>query len=370
MHPWQDSQQKPLIQLENVSKFFGPAQALDSVSLNIYAGEFFSILGPSGCGKTTMLRLLGGFEKPSAGRIHIGGIDVTETPPYDLPVNTVFQSYALFPHMTVEENVAFGLRQKNIPQRAVRSRVNEMLELVTLQDYRRRRPDQLSGGQKQRTALARALCLEPQVLLLDEPMAALDKALREKTQFEIVNIQEKLGITFVMVTHDQEEAMTVSTRVAVMEQGQLRQVGTPGEIYEYPNSLSVAKFIGSINIFEGIVVGEEPEYILVKSPELDCELAVAYSASVPVGGRVFVALRPEKVMITSSLVKMGHNTTLGVVKDIAYLGDVSVYYVKLESGKIVMVTQPNLVRLAERPVTWDSEVFLKWRAENTLILTV
>lgn len=370
LYPWQDPLAKPLIQIEAVSKTFGPVQALDTLSLSIYRKEFFSLLGPSGCGKTTLLRLLGGFEKPSSGRVYINGMDVTETPPYKLPVNMMFQSYALFPHMTVEENVAFGLQQEKLSRHAIRERVQEMLELVHMSSHAKRIPHQLSGGQQQRVALARSLAKQPQVLLLDEPLGALDKTLREQTQFELMNIQEKVGITFVMVTHDQEEAMTMSSRMAVMEHGRILQVGTPGEVYEYPNCLSVARFVGSINIFEGIVTGEEDEYVLVQCPDLDRELAVSYSASVPVGAQVSVAVRPEKIMITNHAPKALHNTAHGIVRDIAYLGDVSVYHVQLDSGKLVLATQPNLVRLAERPVTWESEVFLRWRPESSVILTV
>ncbi len=370
LYPWQDPQATPLIYIHGVSKKFGSVQALDTVSLSIYRKEFFSLLGPSGCGKTTLLRLLGGFEKPSNGRIFINNQDVTEFPPYKLPVNMMFQSYALFPHMTVEENVSFGLRQDKMSKSVIKERVHEMLDLVHMTDYAKRLPHQLSGGQQQRVALARSLAKQPQVLLLDEPLGALDKTLREKTQFELMNIQEKVGITFVMVTHDQEEAMTMSSRIAVMNQGRILQVGTPGEVYEYPNCLSVAKFVGSINIFEGIVLEEESEYVVVHCSDMEKDLAVSYSASVPVGAQVSVVVRPEKIMITHLPPKTTHNTAHGIVRDIAYLGDVSVYHIQLDSGKMVLATQPNLVRLAERPVTWESEVFLRWRPESSVILTV
>lgn len=368
LDPWQNPQEKPLICLEGVSKIFDSVKALDNINLSIYRKEFFSLLGPSGCGKTSLLRLLAGFERPTSGKIYIDDIDVTETPPYRLPVNMMFQSYALFPHMTVEENVGFELRQAKWSKREIKERVKEMLSMVHLERFALHNPSALSGGQRQRVALARALASAPKVLLLDEPLGALDKGLREKTQFELVNIQEKVGATFVMVTHDQEEAMTMSSRIGVMEKGRIRQVGTPGEIYEYPNSLSVARFIGSVNIFEGTVVSEEPDYIVVKCADVDKELAVSYSASVPIGASVSVAVRPEKIMIAQIPFKASHNTTKGVVKDIAYLGDVSIYYIQLQSGKQLLVTQPNLVRLAERPVTWDSEVFLRWSSDNSLIL--
>ena len=369
LDPWQDPREKPFIRLQNVSKGFDGVLAVNNVSLDIYKGEFFSLLGESGCGKTTLLRLLAGFETPSRGRIYIDNMDVTETPPYELPVNIMFQSYALFPHMNVKENIAFGLKQAKWPKRLIKERVSDMLALVHLSRLAERKPHQLSGGQRQRVALARALAREPKVLLLDEPLTALDKNLREKTQFELVNIQEQVGITFVMVTHDQEEALTMSTRMGVMNDGKICQIGTPGEIYEYPNSLFVAKFIGSINIFEGMVVAEEEEYVIVRVPGLEKDLTVAYSAAAPVGAQVAVAIRPEKVIMSSHPPKGFHNVTQGVVKDIAYLGDISVYYIRLACGKSVMATQPNLVRLAERPVTWEDEVFLKWRAENSIILT-
>ncbi len=367
---WNNPKEKPLIRLENVSKHFGHAKALDQVTLSIYEKEFFSLLGPSGCGKSTLLRLIAGFEKPDSGKIYIDQIDVTQTPPYQLPVNMVFQSYALFPHMSVEANVGFELKRAGWSKYRIRERVKEMLALVQLSDLGHRKPQALSGGQKQRVALARALAHEPKVLLLDEPLGALDKGLREKTQFELVNIQEKVGATFIMVTHDQEEAMTMSSRIGVMDQGIIRQIGTPGEVYEYPNSLAVSKFIGSVNIFEGVIISEEAAHIVIDCPDLERELTVGYTASVPVGVNVSVVVRPEKMMMSQHPFKAAHNTAHGIVKDIAYLGDVSVYHIQLSSGKMVMATQPNLVRLAERPVTWDSEVFLRWSAENSLMFPV
>jgi putrescine transport system ATP-binding protein len=369
--PWNNPCEKPLIRIEGVTKAFGNRKALDNISLCIYRQEFFSLLGPSGCGKTTLLRLLAGFERPDSGKIFIDNIDVSQTPPYRLPVNMVFQSYALFPHMTVEDNVAFELRRSGQWSRQqIKDRVLEMLDLVQLSGFELRKPNQLSGGQSQRVALARALANEPKVLLLDEPLGALDKSLREKTQFELVNIQEKVGATFIMVTHDQEEAMTMSSRLGVMDHGLIRQVGTPGEVYEYPNSLSVARFVGSINIFEGVISGVGDEHALIQCSDTGTTLSVGYTASVPLGVHVSVAVRPEKMVMSQHPFPMEHNTACGIVKDIAYLGDVSVYYVQLESGKIVMATEPNVVRLAERPVTWDSQVFLHWGAENSLMLAV
>jgi putrescine transport system ATP-binding protein len=370
LQPWQDPKAKPYIHLEGVSKEFSGNLAVDNVTLSVYQGEFFSLLGPSGCGKTTLLRMLGGFEMPSQGKIYIDGVDVTRRPAYDRPVNMMFQSYALFPHMTVEQNVAFGLKQEHTSKAEIKDRVVDALKLVQMEKFGQRKPHQLSGGQCQRVALARSLIKRPKLLLLDEPLAALDKRLREQTQFELVNIQEEVGITFIMVTHDQEEAMTMSTRLGVMDHGRLRQIGTPNEIYEYPNSEYVADFIGTINKFEGRVVEDETDHILVDSEEAGCELYVSHSADAPVGSQVKVAIRPEKIMISTTSPEHKRNATKGIVKDIGYLGDVSIYHVELESGKIVLATQPNLVRLAERPVTWDDEVYLFWRAENSIVLTL
>ena len=370
LEPWQNPRAKPYIHIEGVSKNFDGTVAVNNLTLSIYKKELFSLLGGSGCGKTTLLRMLAGFERPTTGRIYIDGVDVTHTPPYERPVNMMFQSYALFPHMTVAQNVAFGLKQEGLPKKTIQDRIKESLDLVHMGKYARRKPAQLSGGQRQRVALARSLAKHPKVLLLDEPLAALDKTLREQTQFELVNIQEKVGITFIMVTHDQEEAMTVSTRMGVMEQGKIVQTGTPGEIYEFPNSLYVAQFIGSINIFEGLVVEEETDHVLVRSEESGSDLVVGSSALAPVGAHVAVAIRPEKVMMSIQPPETSQNCIQGVVKDIGYLGDVSIYHVQLNSGKIVLATQPNLVRLAERPVTWDDKVYLFWSAENSIVLTV
>jgi putrescine transport system ATP-binding protein len=342
---------------------------VDDVTLSIYQGEFFSLLGPSGCGKTTLLSMLAGLEMPTRGKIFIDGVDVTRRPAYDRPVNMMFQSYALFPHMTVEQNVAFGLKQERRPKAEIRERVKEALKLVQMEKYGHRSPHQLSGGQRQRVALARSLVKRPKLLLLDEPLAALDKRLREQTQFELVSIQEEVGITFILVTHDQEEAMTMSSRLGIMDHGRLRQIGPPNEIYEYPHSEYVADFIGSINKFEGRVIEVGTDHILVDSEEAGGELYVSHSPDAPVGSQVKVAIRPEKIMISTVAPKETRNVTKGVVRDIAYLGDVSIYHVELESEKVILATQPNLVRLAERPVTWDDEVYLFWRAENSIVLT-
>jgi putrescine transport system ATP-binding protein len=369
LEPWQDPKAKPYITLENVTKSFGSTVAVRNVSLSIYQGELFSLLGGSGCGKTTLLRLLAGFEKPTTGRLFIDGIDVTDVPAYERPVNMMFQSYALFPHMTVAQNIAFGLKQERLPAHIIRERVMEGLDLVQMSSFAMRKPHQLSGGQCQRVALVRSLVKQPKLLLLDEPLAALDKRLREQTQFELVNIQERVGITFIMVTHDQEEAMTMSSRIGVMEEGRIRQIGAPHDVYEFPNSRVVAEFIGTINIFEGVVVEDEPDHVLVESEAAGCQLYVTHSAAVPVGAQVAVAVRPEKVMISIKQPSETRNCTKGVVRDIAYLGDISIYYVELPSGKVIQATLPNLLRLSERDVQWEDEIYLYWRAENGVVLT-
>jgi len=368
LEPWQDVKERPYIQIQHISKSFDGVVAVEDVSLDIYKQEFFSLLGGSGCGKTTLLRILAGLEVPGEGKILIDGADVTHVPPYARPINMMFQSYALFPHMTVEANVAFGLRQEGLKRTVIQRRVDEMLALVRMQDFKKRKPGQLSGGQRQRVALARALAKRPKVLLLDEPLAALDKTLREDTQFELVNIQEELGLTFVMVTHDQEEAMTVSTRMAIMDGGRVRQIGTPGEIYEYPNSVFVADFIGSVNFFEGLVIENNEDHLLIRSPDLGKDLYISQASSLPAGSSVSVAIRPEKVMLSTRSKAGKHNQAEGVVEDIGYLGDVSIYHVRLPSGKIVLATQPNIGRLVERAIQWEDTVHLSWKPENGIVL--
>ncbi|WP_114391753.1 ABC transporter ATP-binding protein [Oleisolibacter albus] len=372
LEPWRNAGEKPYVRVEKVTKRFGDFTAVDDVSLSIYRGEFFSLLGGSGSGKTTLLRMLAGFEQPTEGKIFIDGVDMSDVPPYERPVNMMFQSYALFPHMSVESNIAFGLQQDRVPKAEIRDRVAEMLELVQLSPFAKRRPHQLSGGQRQRVALARALVKKPKLLLLDEPLGALDKKLREKTQFELVNIQEKVGITFVIVTHDQEEAMTMSSRIAVMNKGYIAQVGTPTEIYEYPNTRMVAEFIGSVNIFEGRVVESEPDHSLIRSDEAACDLYVSHPAHIGVGTACWVAVRPEKIAISKEPPlggEPGRNQTAGVVKEIAYLGDVSIYDVDLDTGKRVRVTAPNLTRRTEMPITWEDRVYLSWRPFAGSVLT-
>lgn len=366
---WQDPNVDPYIQIEEVTKSYDDVTPLKNISLSIYKGELFSLLGKSGCGKTTLLRVLAGFEKPTSGRILIDGVDVTDWPPYKRPVNMVFQSYALFPHMSVEQNIAFGLKQEGLGKNAINERVKESLNLVQLSGYENRKPAQLSGGQKQRVALARSLAKRPKLLLLDEPMAALDKKLREQTQFELVNIQEKIGITFILVTHDQEEAMTMSTRMAILDEGKIRQVGVPHDIYEFPNSRYVAEFIGSVNLFEGVVIEQELDHVLIETPDIKCPCYASHTGVIPKGANVTFAIRPEKLMLSTLKPTYPRNWTQGIIKEIAYLGDISIYYIQLESGKIVMATLPNLLRLSERNFQWDDVVYLFWRSENSLVLT-
>ena len=324
LEPWQDAGQTPYVRIEKVTKTFGDFVAVDEVSLSIYRNEFFALLGGSGSGKTTLLRMLAGFEQPTEGKIFIDGVDMAGIPPYERPVNMMFQSYALFPHMTVEQNVAFGLKQDGVAKAEIRDRVEEMLGMVQLSAFGKRRPHQLSGGQRQRVALARSLVKRPKLLLLDEPLGALDKKLRERTQFELVNIQEKLGVTFIVVTHDQEEAMTMSSRIAVMNHGVIAQVGTPTEIYEYPHNRFVAEFIGSINMFDGRVVETDGDQVIVASEEAGCELLIAHATPAPAGSPVSVAIRPEKIALSKDPVADGdgRNRTTGIVREIAYLGDV------------------------------------------------
>ncbi len=374
LDPWQDSTQAPYVRVEKVTKAYGDFVAVDEVSLSIYRNEFFGLLGGSGSGKTTLLRMLAGFEQPTEGKIFIDGVDMAGIPPYERPVNMMFQSYALFPHMTVEQNVAFGLKQDNVPKAEIRDRVADMLGMVQLSAFGKRRPHQLSGGQRQRVALARSLVKRPKLLLLDEPLGALDKKLREKTQFELVNIQEKLGVTFIVVTHDQEEAMTMSSRIAVMNHGMIAQVGTPTEIYEYPHSRFVAEFIGSINMFEGRVVEADADQVRVASDEAGCELRISHATPAPAGTPVAVAIRPEKIALSKEGPAnpegqaAGCNATKGIVREIAYLGDVSIYLVQLPTGKTVRVTAPNLTRRTEMPITWEDEVYLSWRPFAGVVL--
>ena len=366
---WNDPSARPYVEVERVSKSFGDFTAVKDVSLKVYKGEIFCLLGASGCGKTTLLRMLGGFETPSSGRILIDGEDMTGVPPYERPVNMMFQSYALFPHMNVEQNVAFGLKQDRLPKAQIQERVATMLDLVKMGDYAQRKPHQLSGGQRQRVALARSLVKRPKLLLLDEPLGALDKKLREHTQFELISLQDKLGVTFIVVTHDQEEAMTLASRIGVMNHGEIVQAGTPSEIYEFPSSRFVADFVGSVNMFEGTLIEDEPDYVRIGSAELGGTIYVSHGISAPPGAIVWAAVRPEKIFMSTTAPDGGaDNVVRGAVQDIAYLGDLSIYLVKLPTGKVVRVTQPNTSRHAEA-IGWDQQVYLSWDATSPVVVT-
>jgi putrescine transport system ATP-binding protein len=367
--PWKDPTATPYIRIDDVSKKFGDFVAVDDVSLNVYRGEIFCLLGGSGCGKTTLLRMLAGFETPTEGRIFIDGVDMAGVPPYERPVNMMFQSYALFPHMTVEQNIAFGLKQEGLPKAEIATRVGEMLSIVKLEQFSKRRPHQLSGGQRQRVALARSLVKRPKVLLLDEPLGALDKKLREHTQFELVNIQERLGVTFIVVTHDQEEAMTLASRIGVMNHGRIVQVGTPHDIYEFPNTRFVAEFIGNVNMFEGRIVEDEPDHVLIDSRELGGNIYVGHGVSTAPEAIVWTAVRPEKMTLSREQPQEPNNRTTGVIKEIAYMGDMSIYLLQLDSGKTVRVTQPNVVRHAEDRFTWDDRVWISWHESAGVVVT-
>ncbi|HTD75118.1 MAG TPA: polyamine ABC transporter ATP-binding protein [Steroidobacteraceae bacterium] len=367
--PWNDASARPYVEIERISKTFGDFTAVNDVSLKVYKGEIFCLLGASGCGKTTLLRMLGGFETPTAGKILIDGEDMTDVPPYERPVNMMFQSYALFPHMNVEQNVAFGLKQDRLPKNEIKERVATMLDLVKMSDFTKRKPHQLSGGQRQRVALARSLVKRPKLLLLDEPLGALDKKLREHTQFELISLQDKLGVTFIVVTHDQEEAMTLASRIGVMNHGEIVQAGTPTEIYEFPSSKFVADFVGSVNIFEGKLIEDEPDYVRIGSAELGGTIYVSHGISAPPEAVVWAAVRPEKIfMSTAPPQAAADNVVRGTVQDIAYLGDLSIYLVRLPTGKVVRITQPNTSRHAEA-ISWDQQVYLSWDATSPVVVT-
>jgi putrescine transport system ATP-binding protein len=366
--PWLNPEAKPQIVIEGVSKTFGAFSAVDSINLRIYKGEMFALVGASGCGKTTLLRMMAGFANPSGGRILIDEVDMTGVPPYERPVNMMFQSYALFPHMTVEQNVGYGLRRMTLEGSVRTRRIREALDMVQLGSMAKRKPHQLSGGQRQRVALARALIRRPKVLLLDEPLSALDKKLREQTQFELMNIQDQVGITFVFVTHDQDEAMALSTRIAVMNRGQLVQVGTPSEIYEFPQNRFVADFIGTTNLFEGTVSSNEPGHIVVHSAEAGCDLIVDDVGRFGGGQRVWVALRPEKIRLSKERAAGGVNQIKGMVWELGYLGNRSTYRIKTETGKLVTVFAQNDRRTSEWSIDWSDEVYLSWTANCAVLL--
>ena len=351
---------------EKLIKRFDEALAVDEVSLSVRRGEIFALLGSSGCGKSTLLRMLAGFEKPSAGRIMLGGQDVASLQPYDRPINMMFQSYALFPHLDIWENVAFGLKREGLPKAEIKQRVGEMLDLVQLGPYARRKPHQLSGGQQQRVALARSLAKRPKLLLLDEPLGALDKKLREQTQFELVNIIENVGVTCVMVTHDQEEAMTMAGRIAVMSKGRVLQVGTPEEVYEHPATRFVADFIGNVNMFEGRLSLDEP----------DCCAAITGIGEIHIGHGVSgtlnmplaIAVRPEKIEISKARPALDRNVFTGKVKEIAYFGSYNTYIVIASDGSRVKITEANTSRHELSEITWDDSVFFWWGDRAGIVL--
>ena len=354
---------------EKLVKRFDEAVAVDEVSLSIGKGEIFALLGSSGCGKSTLLRMLAGFEKPTSGRILLGGQDVAAMPPYERPVNMMFQSYALFPHMTVEQNVAFGLKQDGMAKADVKRKVEEMLALVQMGKYARRKPHQLSGGQQQRVALARSLAKGPKLLLLDEPMGALDKKLRSQMQLELVNIVERLGVTCVMVTHDQEEAMTMAHRIAVMDAGWIRQVGSPDEIYEQPSCRFTAEFIGSVNLIEGKILEDENDYVTIASPALEHPAYIGHGVTGFEGQEVALAIRPEKIQVDKDEPAQPHNKVRGTIEDIAYFGSHSVFHVRLPGGTKLLANMVNSQRWASEKFTWNDSVWLSWGDQAGVVLT-
>ncbi len=365
--PWNDPAAVPLIEFDRIVKRFGTFNAVDDLSLKIYPREFFTLLGPSGCGKSTLLRMLAGFEEPTSGDVRLAGESLKGVPPYRRPMNMMFQSYALFPHMSVEGNIAFGLKQDGMGKGEIRDRVAEMLKLVKLESYGKRKPQQLSGGQQQRVALARSLAKRPKVLLLDEPLGALDKKLREETQFELMDLQQELGLTFVIVTHDQEEAMTMSDRIAVMRAGKLCQVATPAVIYEAPASRYVADFVGNISLIEG-VVESAPSGVVRLATEVGV-IETESAAAVAPGDKAAFAVRPEKMRLSRRPPgDIGVNALRGVVWDIAYLGDVTLFNVKLENGTLVRSTVINAARVAAEQIAWEEEVWLTFERDAGVLL--
>ena len=365
----------PFLRIDAVVKQFGDAVAVDGVTLEIHQGEIFALLGSSGCGKSTLLRLLGGFEEPTSGGIFLEGQDLVRLPPNERPVNMMFQSYALFPHLSVWDNVAFGLRRDGLPGDEIAARVEKMLAMVQLKPYAKRKPHQLSGGQQQRVALARSLVKRPKLLLLDEPLGALDKKLREQTQLEVVDIIHQVGVTCVMVTHDQEEAMTMATRIGIMSEGKILQVGRPGDIYETPNCTFVADFIGSVNLFKGRVTVDEADHVIVDTPE--CRHYVSHGITGTPDMEVHVAVRPEKIGIQEqppvagdydNPAEVGFNCARGTIRDLAYLGSQTIYHVVLEGGTVVKVTKANDARHDEVRLTPGDAVYVWWWGSDLVVL--
>ncbi len=368
--PWKDPNKVPIVRFQNVTKRFGDFVAVKNCNLDIYDREFFALLGPSGCGKSTLLRMLAGFETPTEGRIIVDGTDITDLAPYEREkINMMFQSYALFPHMTVESNIGFGLRQEGMAKDEIAHRVNEAMGLVELQKFAKRKPHQLSGGQQQRVALARAIAKKPRIMLLDEPLGALDKRLRQTAQFELMRIQETTGTTFIIVTHDQEEAMTVASRIAVMDHGELVQIATPGDIYEAPESRYVAQFIGDVNVFEGKVIGVSDGYADLAWTGGDATMKVRATTKVEPGQQVWLAIRPEKLRIGLEKPAAAFNVIPGKVDDVGYLGSISHYHVRTGNGQRVTALRANSSHTVERPISWEDSVWLEWPAEAGVLLT-
>ena len=365
--PWDNPDEKPLIQFQNVSKRFGDFTAIQNLTVDIFEREFFALLGPSGCGKTTLMRMLAGFEAPTEGKILLGDYNIAQVPPNKRAVNMMFQSYALFPHLSVWDNIAFGLRREGIKGDVLTSRVEEMLRLTRLERFKNRKPHQISGGQRQRVALARSLAKAPKLLLLDEPLGALDKKLRQDTQFELMDIQERTGTTFVIVTHDQEEAMTVASRIAVMDEGSIIQVDTPARIYEAPKNVYVADFIGDVNILEGRVK-QHGDQVYIKWGEGVSDIIATSDEPFKNEDLVHFAIRPEKVSVTSEQPVDKPNAFQGKVLDIAYLGNMSTYHIKMETGLIIKAQSTNTRRLSNRPITWDDNVWISFTSTAGVLL--
>ena len=364
-----DSAADNFVQIVDVVKKFGETVAVKEVNLSIRKGELFALLGSSGCGKSTLLRMMAGLESVTSGKILIDGEDLAQLPPYRRPVNMMFQSYALFPHMTVESNVAFGLKQEGVPKTELKDRVQSALELVQMARYAKRKPHQLSGGQQQRAALARSLVKRPKLLLLDEPMSALDKQIRQRTQIELVNILDKVGVTCMMVTHDQEEAMTMASRLAVMSEGEIGQLGTPHQVYEFPNCRFSAEFIGSTNLFDGTVVEDEPDHVFIETADLPTRLYVSHGITGPLGMPVTISVRPERIALTRKPPEGTYNWGKGVVSNIAYMGGYSLYHVKLDGGKTVIANVSSLALSEIDSPTWGDEVYVRWSASAGVVLT-
>jgi putrescine transport system ATP-binding protein len=366
--PWNDPNEKPLIQFKGVTKRFGDFTAIDNLSQDIFEREFFALLGPSGCGKTTMMRMLAGFETPTEGQILIAGQDMARVAPNERAVNMMFQSYALFPHLSIWENIAFGLKRMKMPKDEMTARVEDMLRLTRLTKFAKRKPHQISGGQRQRVALARSLARAPKLLLLDEPLGALDKKLREQTQFELMDIQEKTGTTFVIVTHDQEEAMTVASRVAVMDEGRIIQVATPAKIYEEPNSVYVADFIGDVNIIEGKAQKTSEDGYDIHWAEGREPFHAKTTRELSEGQTAFIAIRPEKITVSTEKPDGAMNAIKGQIVDIAYLGNMSTYHVQIPGGPLIKAQSANTRRLSRRAFTWEDEVWLSWTLTGGSVL--